>query len=192
MIVKLKRVLIAFPDLFEAKAFAGGGEAKFKAAFLIDKGDPQLKKIQDAINAVGTEKWGEKWPEVRKVLVNDRKMCLGDGEHKSQYEGYEGRMFLNASNKSRPDVRAADKTPLVREDGLLLNGGALVNAGISLWAQDSRQYGKRINAELKGVQYLCDQEQWGGGVSLGDDFFDDESETVAGAASEPDEDDWAA
>lgn len=191
MIVKLKRVLIAFPDLFEAKAYAGGGEAKFKGAFLVGKDDPQLKELQQAIDNVGAEKWGEKWPAYRKTMIAERKLCLGDGESKAQYDGYEGRMFLNASSKSRPSVVAADKTPLVREDGLLLNGGAVVNAGISLWAQDN-QFGKRINAELKGVQYVKEGENWGGGSSLDDDFFDDEAETTAGPASEPTEDDWAA
>ncbi len=43
----------------------------------------------------------------------------------------------------------------------LWEDGAIVNADISLWAQDNPQWGKRINANLLGVQYVSCEEALG-------------------------------
>ncbi|MDC5277565.1 DUF2815 family protein, partial [Acinetobacter baumannii] len=63
------------------------------------------------------------------------------------------------------------KTPLVQADGRPY-AGCYVNAAIELWCQDNN-YGKRINASLRGVQFLKDGEAFaGGGVASEDDFED--------------------
>ena len=67
-----------------------------------------------------------------------------------------------------------DKTPLTEDDNVIY-GGCYVNAIIELWAQDNN-YGKRINANLLGVQFHKDGEPFGGGgVSVKADDFDDVS-----------------
>ena len=47
-----------------------------------------------------------------------------------------------------------------------------VNGSIELWCQDNA-YGKRINATLRGVQFLKDGEAFAGGGSASADEFDD-------------------
>jgi len=50
--------------------------------------------------------------------------------------------------------------------------GCYVNAIVVLWAQNNN-YGKRINANLLGVQFVADGSPFGdGGTSAGVDDFD--------------------
>jgi hypothetical protein len=70
-----------------------------------------------------------------------------------------------------------DKSPLAEEDNRIY-AGCYVNAIFSLWAQNN-QYGKRINAQLDGVQFAKDGEPFAdGGVSVSefDAFGDDMDE----------------
>jgi hypothetical protein len=55
-----------------------------------------------------------------------------------------------------------------------------VNASIELWCQDNN-YGKRINASLRGVQFLKDGEAFaGGGVANADEFDDLAADEIDG------------
>jgi len=171
MKVKLSNVRLAFPELFEAKSGKDGeGEPKFRASFIIDPKNPCLAAIRDAIDAVGKEKWGAKWEAVKKGIESKDHTCLHDGDNKADYDGYEGNFFVSASNKSRPLVIDADKTPLVQSDGRPYSG-CYVNGSIELWAQDN-SYGKRINASLRGVQFVRDGEAFAGGGAASVDEFD--------------------
>ena len=80
---------------------------------------------------------------------------------------------LAASEKTRPTVVNADKTPLTEEDGVIYDG-CYVTAIIQLWAQDNK-FGKRINANLIGVQFKGQGEALGSAAeSVSDDDFDDD------------------
>ena len=54
MKLMLKNVRLAFPSLFEAKTVNGEGKPAFSASFLINPKDPQVKTIQQAIEAVAS------------------------------------------------------------------------------------------------------------------------------------------
>ena len=109
--------------------------------------------------------------KLKEIETKDR-MALHDGDTKGDYEGYAGNYFISARNKTRPTIFDRDgKTPLVQADGKPY-AGCYVNAAIELWCQDNN-YGKRINASLRGVQFLKDGEAFaGGGVASEDDFED--------------------
>ena len=69
----------------------------------------------------------------------------------------------------------ARTTYTVEADGLPYSG-CYVNASIELWAQDNN-YGKRINASLRGVQFYRDGDAVaGGGGPASEDEFDDLAE----------------
>jgi hypothetical protein len=174
MKLKLTNVRMAFANIFTAKAFPGqtGGTPKFNASFLLDPKDPQVKKIEEAITAAATEKWGAKAAAQLTALRKTDKTCLHDGDAKAQYQGFEGMVFVSASNALRPTLKARDgQTPIVESDGKLYSG-CYVNAVINTWAQDN-QYGKRINAELQGIQFHADGDAFGGGATATDEDFDD-------------------
>jgi hypothetical protein len=52
MKIKLTNVRLSFPELFEAKSVNGEGKPAFSGSFLIDPKDPQVKMINEAIEAV--------------------------------------------------------------------------------------------------------------------------------------------
>jgi hypothetical protein len=171
MKIALANVRLAFPVLFEAKTVNGEGEPAFSASFLIPPDHPAVKQINDAAEAIGKEKWGAKWPQVKKEMVAKDRLPLHDGDAKSSYTGFEGMTYVSARNKTRPLVIDRDKSPLNQSDGRPY-AGCFVNASIELWAQDNN-YGKRINASLRGVQFYKDGEAFAGGGAASDDEFED-------------------
>ena len=170
MKIKLDNVRLAFPQLFEAKTVNGEGEPAFSASFLMEPDHPAVKALNAAMDKVGSEKWGAKWPNVKKEIVTKDRLALHDGDTKADYAGFAGMMFVSARNKSRPLVIDRDKSPLTAADGRPY-AGCYVNASIELWAQDNN-YGKRINASLRGVQFFKDGDAFAGGGAASDDEFD--------------------
>jgi hypothetical protein len=171
MKVQLKNVRLAFPVLFEAKTVNGEGEPAFSASFLFGSDHPQVAELQKAMDAVGKEKWGAKWPAVKKEMELKAKLLIQDGDAKGDYAGFEGQLYVNARNKVRPLTIDRDKSPLIAADGKPY-AGCYVNASIELWAQDNK-YGKRVNASLRGVQFLKDGDSFSGGGTASEDDFDD-------------------
>lgn len=171
MKVKMNNVRLAFPQLFEAKTVNGEGKPAFSASFLLAPNHAAVKDLKAAIEKVGADKWGAKWPAIKKAMEAADKTCLHNGDTKAEYAGYEDNLFVSARNQVRPTVLDADKSPLTAQDGKVY-AGCYVNAVIELWAQDNN-YGKRINASLMGVQFYDDGDAFaGGGVADADDFDD--------------------
>lgn len=170
MKIKLENVRLAFPALFEAKTVNGEGEPAFSAAFIMSPDHPAVKQLRDAFEALGKDKWGAKWPTVKKDIEAKDRYALHDGDTKADYDGYAGNLFVSARNKTRPLVIDRDKSPLTSADGRPY-AGCYVHASIELWAQDNN-YGKRINASLRGVQFFKDGEAFAGGGAASDDEFD--------------------
>lgn len=171
MKIKLENVRLAFPALFEAKTVNGEGDPAFSATLLMASNHPAVKQLRDAFEAIGKDKWAAKWPTVKKELETKDRLALHDGDAKADYAGFEGNLFVSSRNKTRPLVIDADKSPLTIQDGRPY-AGCYVNASIELWAQDNN-YGKRINATLRGVQFLRDGDAFAGGGAASDDEFDD-------------------
>jgi hypothetical protein len=171
MKIKLNAVRLSFPQLFEATTVNGEGKPAFSAAFLISPTDPQVAAINAAIDAVAKEKWGAKADAQLKAMRAADKVCLHSGDLKSNYDGFEGNLYISARNSMRPLVIDVNKSPLTEQDGKPY-AGCYVNASLELWAQDNN-YGKRVNATLMGVQFYKDGESFtGGGVADTDDFDD--------------------
>ncbi len=171
MKIKLQNVRIAFPQLFEAKTVNGEGEPAFSAAFLFAPDHPAVAELEKAFEIVGKEKWGAKWPQIKKEITAKDRLAMHDGDTKADYAGFEGNMFLSSRNKTRPLVIDRDKSPLTAADGRPY-AGCYVHASIELWCQDNN-YGKRINASLRGVQFYKDGDAFAGGGSASEDEFDD-------------------
>ncbi len=168
-VIRLNDVRLSFPNLFEAKAFEEGGKKEFSASFLIDKSAPIVAELKAALVSVATSKWGEKGQQTLSNLFRDDRMCLHDGDRKD-YDGYEGMLYLRASNSVRPLVLDRARNPLTAADGKPYSG-CYVNATITLWAQDNK-WGKRINANLRGVQFFRDGDAFAGGTTGSVDEFE--------------------
>lgn len=167
----IKNARLSFPSLFVATAFSPDQPKKFEATFIVSKDDPQVASIRAEIERVAKEKWKDEAKNVIASLKAQNKMCLRDGAEKAGKDGFgESVVFISSSNDKRPGVFDRDRTPLSQEDGRIY-AGCRVNGMIEFWAQDN-QYGKRINASLSGVQFVADDEPFGGGgvPATADDF----------------------
>jgi len=167
MKIKIENVRLSFPSLFH-KANFNGQETKYEATFLLNKTDHAkvIAQIEKAIKEkVAVDLKGAK--------IGADKLCLRDGDE-VDYDGYAGHMSIKASNKKRPLVIGKDKAPLTEDDNVVY-GGCYVNAIVELWAQNN-DYGKRVNANLLGVQFVREGEPFASGESAGVDDFDDLSD----------------
>jgi hypothetical protein len=155
-VIKLPRVRLSFAELFKAKAFAEGQEAYFKATFLLDPSNAEhakvLGKLKASVESLTAEAFnGEKLPADR--------ICIANGNTK-KYDGYAGMIAVSSSNKVRPVVVNRARQPVAEGDAECPYSGCYVNASITLWTQNNK-FGKRINANLRGVQFVDDGEAFG-------------------------------
>jgi hypothetical protein len=167
----LSNVRISYPHLFEPKSFPGNtGKPKHSAKFLLNKKDHAalIASIQGGIIALAKSSLKDK-----KVPPPD-KLCLRDGDLSGKEEEA-GCWVFSASEVTRPVVVDQNRSPLVEADDAI-RGGYFVNAKVNLWAQDN-QYGRRINANLLGVQLVKVGPLLGSGRSnqSADDMFDEVS-----------------
>lgn len=152
--VKLANVRLSFPSLFSARKFAPtDAKGSFSAALILDKkvNAREIAAVKAAIASVVATDFKGKAPA---------KTCLRDGAEKSDTDGYgDGVMFISARSDKRPQVVGRDLAPLTEEDGKPY-AGCYINATIQVWGQDN-QYGKRINAKLRCVQFYKDGATFG-------------------------------
>ncbi len=173
-IIKLRKVRIAFPQLFEKKSVNGGAEA-YSAAFLFPRDHEAKQIVSDAIRLAAKEKWGAKADQVLAQLKAQNRLCLYDGNTKAELDGYEGNLFVNANNKTQPKVRDRDgKTELDASDGKIYSG-CYVNCSLEIWAMENK-HGKRVNASLRAVVFNGDGDAFAGGGAISEDEFDDLAE----------------
>jgi len=217
--VILMNVRASFLSVFEPnrqKQDDGSIRETWKGNFLIDKDDikngtakakhmGKVMPIMDALKAASAaakaKKWGEnpdKWPKLKpeKVFVRD-----GDLE---DWDGYENQRYVsaNAQLQDKPAVVTNRKG----KDGWIPAepgghgapySGCYVNATIVVWAQDN-EHGKRVNAQLKALQFYAEGEAFGAAPSDPNDDFDDDmvgeegdmgDDDFGGDADDGDEDD---
>lgn len=180
--IMLKNVRLAFASgLFEASTIPGQDNAKpkFNCGLILPPDHPQKAQLEAIELAVAKDKWKDKGVAMANALRKGNKAALHDGDLKPNYDGYPGNFFLSPSldeQKGPPTLLATIDGQNVQLDLATarrkIYSGCYVNASIELWAQDN-QYGQRINAQLRGVQFLRDGEAFGGGVgTAGADEFD--------------------
>lgn len=146
---------------------------------ILSDGDPQIKAVEALIEKVAKEKWTEmnaktKQPAWKAVLVSlkaENKLCLKNGDTKAEFEGYAGNMFVSASNGAKVAVVDKDgKTPLAEGEGMY--SGCRVDMNVQIWAQDN-DFGKRINATLRWVQFRGDDDAFTGAPPASTDEIPD-------------------
>ena len=162
--VKLSNVRLSFPSLWKArKGPDATSKEAFQASFILDKktNAPEIKAINAMIDLIVKESFKGKRPP---------KVCLREGSEKGDTDGYgDGVCFISARSDKRPHVVDRNLAPLVEEDGKPY-AGCYVNATVRLWAQDN-QYGKRVNASLRAVQFVKDGEAFGeGSIDVAKEF----------------------
>lgn len=198
-IIRIDNVRLSFPQIWDPVAMNEGDKAACSAQFIMPPDGDAAKKVKAAMQEVAKAAWGDNGAEVLKQLIGQERVCLRKGDTKTDatgqpLEGYAGNLFLSARSYRRPTVFDKDKSPLTEADGKPYSG-CYVNAQVAIWAQKGGQYGKRVNAQLQGVQFAGDGESFaGGGVASADSFetLGDEFGTDDELGSGPQDDDLLA
>lgn len=141
------------------------GEMMYRGTFLIDQSRTDLiADLEDQIDDAARKKWGKTLPFER--------TCLGNGDDKD-YDGYQGMMYISASERTRPQVLDRDRSPLRPEDGRPYSG-CYVNVIVSFWCLDHPKSGKRVCANLRGVQFVKDGDAFSSAPPLDPSAFPEE------------------
>lgn len=213
MKIILRNVRLAFPDLWAPKAFRAGDDPRYGATFIFGRDhsdkcqvfldgnnetptvvDGALAAVQKAIKTVAQEAWKDKSEQVLKSIEhNSNKFCFGDGDTKSEYDGFEGNMFITgrAKQENTPKIVGLDGKPITREKGVIY-AGCYVNAVLDVWAQDNPTHGKGMRCGFLGLQYFRDGDAFGAGAKASEDDFEDLSDGADAPAIGDDSEDDAA
>lgn len=167
-IIKIKNARLSFPRLFKARSFREGQEPRFEATFLLDPSNAvhaaTIEQVEFMANEIAIEHWGTE-KKIPKTLVE----CFGlaaDEKPPLEYDGYEGMYFLRtaANLKNPPVIVDQGRVPLeIDERGVeprIPYAGCYVNGTITLWVMDN-EFGNRINANLRIVQFAKDGDAFG-------------------------------
>lgn len=174
MKVKLTKVRLSFPDLFEAVEFkTGDGKPRYNATFLIEPGSANDKAIRAAIEHEAKETYGAKYAAILKGLENNaNKYCYLDGNTK-EYDGYADLWFLACHRRAAdgaPTIIDRDRSPLGANSGKPY-GGCYVNAIVDIYAQKGENQG--IRASFSGVQFDSDGQAFSGARPASADEFEE-------------------
>lgn len=180
-VVVLKNVRLGFPKLWKPEAATEDGKPKFGGNFILNPEDPtgadNIKRMKAAMTHAAKAKWEDKWERVVGALEKNRK-CLRDGNTNANsegdvYDGFEGMMYVAASNPRRPQILDRDKTPITEDDGVIY-AGCYVDAVVSVYATNKKeQGGNGIFATLEIVRFRKDGEPFGAAPLDADDYLDD-------------------
>lgn len=167
------------------------GKKSFKTHILLDSATPgipgtpiksgaeYIEMVKDAQRKVASAAWPSNTQGMLAKLAGKDFLCLHNGDiSMAGKEDYKGKLFISASNKTRPlvvETREGKNVPLVATDNRPYSGSWCL-FHIAIWAQDPEgkkpTYGERINAQLMGVHFIKHDAAFGGGgrVSSADEF----------------------
>lgn len=180
-IILKKPVRIAFVNVEKPKKTRNG--ERYSLAALIEPGSEVQKQLDETMLAVAEAKWpgdvtdknGKKTGKTKGAailakLIEDGNVCFkhkpATNEDGEVYDGFDGMFTLNAgqaSDKGAPLVVGRDLKPLV-PGGKRPYSGSYAVLKVGIWAQDNEadKGGKRINADIKVVQFFKDGDAFSG------------------------------
>ena len=152
---------LAFADaIFEKKSVAGG-EPQFGCTLIIAPTSPAIALVAAEEERLAHLAWKDKAQAMLQMIRAANGQALKPGALKMKFDGFQGNYFISTNSKVRPTIVDRNGAPLTPSDGKPYSG-CYVLAHISLWTQDN-QYGQKINANLLGLQFLRDGDDFSGG-----------------------------
>ena len=171
--IKLENVRIAFAHVHSPTAFQEGQDKQFQLTALLDPSIAAHAGLIAQVKESALSVYKEAWQGKKVKLIGQ---CFGDADEESvEYDGFEGMFYVRVKSKTRPVIVDRDRTPLVEEDGKPYSG-CYAHVSCTLWTQDN-QFGKRINGNLRGVQFVRDGDAFSGAPNIS---AEDEFEVVDG------------
>lgn len=143
----------------------------YPSHFIVAPDHPIVAEIVAKMKIACNNQWGTQGPAMYDSLKAKHMLCLKEGSiMKPGEEAYAGKLFIAGNAKKRFTIVGPDRTPVNSGDAFAPYSGAFGNGIIQIWAQDN-SWGKRVNAQIMGVQFSRHGEPLGGGrVANPDDF----------------------
>jgi hypothetical protein len=177
--ILIKDIRASYPHLDKPWSMADGNEKKFSITGLIPKTqeyNDSTRMLNDHIDNMLAEMKKQPLPQSRK--------CLRDGDQTGKLE-MAGHWTISASEREQPKLRGRNIDPRTgsleiippEEAARVFYGGCWVSILISLWYQEHQVGGRRVNANLRAVQFMRNDTSFGRG-RISDDVIDDTFEPV--------------
>jgi hypothetical protein len=167
----IENVRLSYAYLFKPYENDDGSKS-YCSHLILDANHPQIEKFKGLMRKAATEFWKDEAPAILQQLAAQDRLCLHRGDvTKPGQDAYKGRLYISTNSKIRPTIIDGDRSPLQEGDANAPYSGCRANAIVGVWVQ-ANQYGKRINAQLMGVQFVKHDERLGGGgkVAAADEF----------------------
>ena len=162
-------VRLSYPHLFTPYAGTDDNgkekKPKFSGRFLMPNDEFKAEKAALDAHLIKLQK---EWFKQKLPSAN---LFFRDGDETGKEE-FEDMWYVQASESLRPQVLGARKEVL-QESNNVVYGGCYVNVLIRPWKQDNK-YGRKINANLIGVQFKRDGERFGAERPNASEAFDTE------------------
>lgn len=178
--VRLTDVRLSYFYGFEP--YEGDNGASYCSHFILSPTHDDVAKIKAAQRAAAIAMWKDKAEEMLNALAGQDRLCLHNGNvSKPGIDGYKDMLYVSGNSKKRFTIIDGDRSPLTAADGRPYSG-CYANAIVQIWAQ-ANKWGKRINAQIAGVQFLRHGESFGGGRTASPEEFSDISAAGADGAA---------
>lgn len=131
--VILQDVRCSYVFITEPRKGQDGSDGKYSMQILIPKKDPQLKKVEKAVDEALTAKFGKDALKKR----GRYKLPLRDGDEERDGAEYEGMMFMNANSTKRPGIVNRSNEPADQDDlEDYCYSGAIFHVSVNLYGFD--------------------------------------------------------
>lgn len=162
--ILITNVRLSYAYLF--KAYEGDdGSRSFCSHLIIPTNHPQLTALDALIRRVAADTWKEKAGEVLTQLKGQDRLAIHRGDiSKPGQDAYKGQLYISSSSKIKPRIVACVggiNQEIGEDHEMAPYSGCKANAIISVWAQNNK-FGKRINAQLMGVQFVAHDQRLSG------------------------------
>jgi len=142
---------------------------------ILDKKDPQIKRIQKIVEQVAREKFGQS------IKMGMIKTPLRDGDKERDEEQYEGKAFFNANSNRKPGIVNRNNEPADSADiQELCYSGAYFHVSVVFYAFDT-DGNKGVAAGFNNLMLRKEGDRLDGSTTAGEDFAD---------YSEDEDDEW--
>jgi len=167
---------------YEGVDDAGKKTENYCVHSILQPGHPDITKLVALMKQCANNAYGEKGPQTYEELRLQNRLAIHDGTvYKPGEEAYKGNYYVSSNAKMRPTIIDGNRTPLVAKDGRPYSG-CYGNVMVSIWAQPAGKFGKRINAQLMGVQFTRHGDAFGGGRVAAPEEFPTVATDVDGPA----------
>lgn len=180
-VILISNARLSWPHLVEPQKTVspetGQTRISYNCSLILEKDDPGFQVFMKQYAEMAQEKWKAHANQIMQMIHGDkRQRCYGAGEEvinkttMQVYDGYAGKVYLNAGNTKPPQVIDATGNPIPPDNTMAIQqtlrkmyGGCRVNVAVKPWLQENK-YGRGVRCDLVAVQFSKDDVAFGEGA----------------------------